>query len=57
MTVNSIFSYGHLSDFLKSDFLFHIHFQLYPNDYIIFGQVNNAFEQVIFLKYLSKGIT
>jgi hypothetical protein len=26
ITVISVFSYGHLSDFLKSDFLFHIHF-------------------------------
>ena len=28
MTAISVFSYCHLSDFLKSDFLFHIHFSV-----------------------------
>ena len=35
MTVNSVFSYGHLSDFLKSDFLFHIHFQIVICDFLV----------------------
>ena len=35
MTVNSVFSYGHLSDFLKSDFLFHIHFSVVICDFLV----------------------
>jgi hypothetical protein len=35
MTVISVFSYGHLSDFLKSDFLFHIHFSVVICDFLV----------------------
>jgi hypothetical protein len=31
-----VFSYGHLSDFLKSDFLFHIHFSVVICDFLVF---------------------
>jgi hypothetical protein len=30
-----VFSYGHLSDFLKSDFLFHIHFSVVICDFFV----------------------
>jgi hypothetical protein len=30
-----VFSYGHLSDFLKSDFLFHIHFSVVICDFLV----------------------
>ena len=35
ITVISVFSYGHLSDFLKSDFLFHIHFSVVICDFLV----------------------
>ena len=35
MTVISVFSYGHLSDFFKSDFLFHIHFSVVICDFLV----------------------
>jgi len=35
ITVISVFSYGHLSDFLKSDFLFHIHFSVIICDFLV----------------------
>jgi hypothetical protein len=33
--VISVFSYGILSDFLKSDFLFHIHFSAVICDFLV----------------------
>ena len=35
ITVISVFSYGHLSDFFKSDFLFHIHFSVIICDFLV----------------------
>ena len=35
IAVISVFSYGHLNDFLKSDFLFHIHFSVVICDLLV----------------------
>jgi hypothetical protein len=35
ITVISVFSYGHLSDFFKSDFLFDIHFSVVICDFLV----------------------
>jgi hypothetical protein len=35
ITVISVFSYGHLSDFFKSDFLFDIHFSVVICDFVV----------------------
>ena len=39
MTVISIFSYGHLSEFLKLDFLFHIHFSVVICDFLVISSL------------------
>jgi hypothetical protein len=36
---DEVFSYGHLSDFFKSDFFFHNGHQLYPSEYIYFKHI------------------
>jgi hypothetical protein len=35
ITVISVFSYGQLSDFIKSDFFFHIHFSIIICDFLV----------------------
>ena len=44
-------SYGHLSDFLKSDFLFHIHFSVVICDFLVkSSQITIVLMHVSFIK-------